>query len=364
MEASEAQLYIGQMLQGQYEVVAHVNNGHFSGVFHGRDVSGGEVAIKILSMTSSGDASAVFEFGEEIRLLRTLGSCSNVVDIVADGQHTMQLQVVNPAGVPVLANLTFPYVVLERADANLTEILLDRHAVSWTDRLRLMRAVVKGVHQMHQRQIVHRDLKADNILLFPRGVIAKIADLGRSKNTKEPPNNPAHLYADTRGDRRFAPPELLWRQGTGDPVDALRADLYLLGSLFFELGTATGITSFALGDPLAIVAQAGSLDPHARRSEYTGRMEDMREQYELAYRTFTKELPPEIAHSAGELLRQLTNPDPARREPQRPFRGLPQRWDLQWLLVKIDILLKQLAVAEQQRTRRMTRLARKAVRKP
>jgi len=72
----------------------------------------------------------------------------------------------------------------------------------------------------------------------------------------------------------------------------------------------------------------------------------MREQFELGYRLFENEVPRAIAKEATKLLRQLTDPDPAARELRRPFRNLPTRWDLNWLLLKIDILIKALTVSE------------------
>ncbi len=349
MDAAEAQLYIGTVLDGRYEVVQFLGEGHFSGVFEGLDRdSGKEVAIKVLSMRSSLDRTAVNEFAEEVRLLQALESCSNIVNIHADGTDTIE---VSHTATGVSIQVPIVYVVLELADASLAELLLFRHQISWSERLTLLREVVKGVHQMHNRRMVHRDVKADNTLVFARGVKAKIADLGRSKDTTAAAAVPAFMYEPGRGDLRFAPPEFLWHQGSSDPFDALRADIYLLGSLLYEMATATGITSVALGDPLAVFANAKAMLPTQRTHEYLSRVADMREQYEVAYKTFKSELPRSIAHDATELLRQLTDPDPMCRELRQPFRNLPVRWDLHWLLVKIDILSKRLAVAEKPRRR-------------
>ncbi len=41
-----------------------------------------------------------------------------------------------------------------------------RHELSWRAKMLLFRDVVAGIHQMHCRRIMHRDLKASNVLLF------------------------------------------------------------------------------------------------------------------------------------------------------------------------------------------------------
>jgi serine/threonine protein kinase len=48
---------------------------------------------------------------------------------------------------------------------------------------------------MHLSRVVHRDIKSDNSLVFSRPQGAKIADLGRSKNTAEPARNLAYVLA-------------------------------------------------------------------------------------------------------------------------------------------------------------------------
>jgi eukaryotic-like serine/threonine-protein kinase len=346
MDRNESQLYIGKVAGGRYEILEFLGAGKFSGVFIGLDRdTGRDVAVKVLSLGRSGSPDAVFEFQEDVRLLRLLATRSNVVDILDDGMLTLEIPVA--AGlVPTPVRITVPYMVLELAVGGLDRLLLRRHEVSWVDKVVILREAVKGVHQMHCERIVHRDLKADNVLLFDTGPVkAKITDLGRSRNTREAPRF-ASAYEVPRGMLAFAPPELLWRQGTDDPVSGLRADLYLLGSLLFEMVTGQGITAMVFPNPRAILDYAENLSPIDRAREYLERLPDMREQYEHAYRVFEAEIPRVVADEAAKLLRQLTDPMPEARELKRPFRNLPTRWDLNWLLQKIDILIKALSINE------------------
>src|SRR5205807_921718 len=114
-----------------------------------------------------------------------LSACTNIVDLLDDGQHTLQLQIAGgPAGV---FEVPVPYMILELAEASLADVIARRHALAWADRLKLYRDVVKGTHQMHLVQMVNRDLKADNALVLgDRNPVAKLSDFGRSKDTRQP----------------------------------------------------------------------------------------------------------------------------------------------------------------------------------
>jgi serine/threonine protein kinase len=345
LDQNEAQLYVGQIFAGRYRLDVFRGTGAFCGVFEGVDLTTQTpVAIKVLSLAASQNAGAVFEFHEESRLLKLLSECSNVVGIFDQGQHVVPIQI---TGSPVSVPMSVSFIVLELATASLEKLLTSRHAIGWLDRLHLFRDVVKGTHQMHLARIVHRDLKAENILIFEtRPPSAKVSDLGRSKNTAEPQHAPIQAYAAGRGDPRFMPPELLWQLGEPNPQAHLEEDLYLLGSVLFEFATGVGVTGFALGNPRSIVQEALSHPASARAAAYDAKVSDLRDQYDIAYSAFFLELPSSIAFEGTALLKQLTDPDPARRLPSHPFRKLPVAWDLQWLLRRIDILIKRLDVAE------------------
>lgn len=354
MDAAEALLYIGQVVKGRYEIMSFRGSGAFSGAFESHDKSTGmTVIVKLLSLRSVGNLVAVNEFHDEIRFLKLLAACSNVVDIHDDGTFPLDVQVSGGSGAVV--SIDVPFMVLDVAEDSLDALLAHRHRMHWSDRLGLYREIVKGAHQMHVERILHRDIKAENALVFVAPPNARLADLGRSTRANEAPRLPGNEYVWGRGDPRFAPPEYLWFLGTTAAIEHLRADLYLLGSLLFEIATAQGITSMALGDPRLVQTRAAVLPPELREQGFQNEIPSMRERYELAYETFRTELPSAIRVEATTLLRQLTDPDPSRRELARPFERLPLRWDMQWLLRKTDILIKRLATSSGSPRRRPVR---------
>jgi serine/threonine protein kinase len=359
MEAFEAQIYEGQVFTGAlgtYTVQRRLGDGGFAGVFSAvDDASGGEVAVKVLAFHDRAP-NAELEFDAERALLQMLSGATNVVAFIDHGEFEFRVQMLTPTGSHVAFPARSPFMVLERATGSLDNELANRHRISWERRLLIFRDVTKGVHQMHLRRTVHRDVKAENALMFRNNPCAKVTDLGRSKDTREPARFPAEDYLAGKGDLRFAPPEYLWGLGTHDALDQWRADLYHLGSLLYEIGTATGITSAALGDPRAIMRRAAGLGSVQNRLvDFDFRIPALREQFDPVIEAFGIDVPPTIRVEATRLLRQLVDPDPTARIPIKPLGRLRIEWDLQWLLRRVDIMMKRLAAEERVRSRRRRR---------
>ena len=353
MPHPDAGYYPGTLLGSRWRVGPQLGEGNFSMVFEATDENDGRVAaVKILSITQAGNSASLIEFDTDIALLRRLGGSSNVVDILDAGVEPIQVTLPGGATFPISAK----YLVMEQGEGNLAELLVNRTALDWSDRLSLLRGVVKGAHQMHLERIVHRDIKADNVILVLSGnsVEAKLCDFGRSRDTTMGARFAVVAYETGRGDRRFAPPELLWGLGSSDAETLWRGDLFLLGSMFFEVATGQGITSLAFGDPLAVLQNAQQLPPQQREHDFEGRVADIRSLYELAYATFAAEVPRSIRNLATDLLRQLTEVRPSDRQPgkTRRERGLPIMWDLQWLLRRVDIMALTLSTSERAAARR------------
>jgi eukaryotic-like serine/threonine-protein kinase len=347
----EAHLFVGQVLDGRFEVRSFLGRGGFSLVFIARDQgSGTEVALKVLHSVAS---EAAIEFATERDLLSLFVASSNVVTLLQSGSGTIDVTV--PAtGAKV--QLPVEYIALELADSRLTDLLIQLAKVSWVDRLTLLRGVVKGVHQLHLASVVHRDLKSENVLLFSgpaRSFDAKIADLGRSRRVTNGARFPARDYERGRGDLRFAPPELVWLQGRDDRDCWRRVDLYHIGAVFFELATGQPLTALVFGDAASVVRNNLRIPEANRAQEFAAQLPSIRARYELAYELFGAALPSGIRGEALRLLRHLTDPKPEERDQRLLISGrLRMAPDLQWVLRRIDILLLELRVTELQARRR------------
>ena len=123
--------------------------------------------IKICkSPLSDGRNSRIKRFEREIRAFRLAkkNNLRNVIDFIKSGQVE-------------IANETFLYFIMEKADEDLTSFL-ERNRFDFTPNQKLTFCVniLNGVKQLHKIRIYHRDIKHDNILLVDGAF--KIGDLG------------------------------------------------------------------------------------------------------------------------------------------------------------------------------------------
>ena len=333
--------YLTQTLAGRYRLVRHLADGNFSHVFRAIDQrSSALVAVKMLQPSAAVHPDSAVEFKHEGELLERLVRSRNVVGILDSGNAQITVQI-NKESVP----LSVSFHVMELADGALSELLPLRDELDWHRKLRIFRDVVVGTHQMHLQRVMHRDLKASNVLLFDTGsarVVAKVSDLGRSRDLRIPSRIDADAYAPGRGDLSHAPPEHLCHLGLTDDMALRRADIYLAGSVLFELGTGVGITSITFNDWFAHHSAAASMNPKDRETAFRAAGHLMGEAHEGALGLLADASPKEIRHHVVDLVRQMCHPDPARRERRFRVERKNPAWGLQWIIRRADIIIKTL----------------------
>ncbi len=356
----------GQVLAERWQVLDIIDSSNFGDVYEGRTLAGdGACAIKALR-TGMANPGHLADFQTEGDLLELLAGSSNIITMLDRGIHGLQVTISAPGAAEAGAEfkLEVPYIVLELADASLADLIAHRHLLPWEDRLGLFRDVAKGVHQMHDRRIVNRDLKSNNALVIQssaRTTEAKVADLGRSSDTTAPPRVAPQIYDFMRGDPAFSAPELVWGLGNAHPDTARLVDLYLLGSVFFEFAVGVALTALAIPQPLQVMNSAAALSAADRQLEYEANLTQLRVAMEVGYGQFEAELPPAIREPASQLLRRLTDVNPKAREPRSiSGRTIVQAWDLQWILRKIDTMRRLLEVSKRDAKRKEERSARRA----
>lgn len=333
---------LGQSL-GDFVLEECIGKGNFGYVFKARSVVTNSLrAVKVLSPQANADSRA--EFNNEGMLLARLKGSSHVVGHYESSSQTLILQLGSPAGLSIGTAVQVPldisYHVLELAHGVLSEILPQASALSWHEKLSLWRGAILGVHQMHLRQLVHRDLKSDNCLMFSRskGVTdCKVSDLGRSRDLSNRPSHAPSQYVIGLGDLRFAPPEFLFIQGIETAAAHRAVDLYGLGSLLFEIVTGVGLTAMVFGDPWPILAQSQADIQRGQRTDVAS----LRPHYSAALMAFNDELPGPLKYLGLATVQRLCDPVPADRF---PMTGLGRRAVVQHGLERLtrtaDILRK------------------------
>jgi serine/threonine protein kinase len=225
---------------GRYEIVSLVGRGAMGEVYRAFDASlRREVAVKIAAETPDAASDGARRFAQEAQLVAGL-SHPNVVAVHDFGSDRGRL-----------------FIVSELLDGRTLREQIDGGPLDWRTALDVAVQAGRALAAAHEKGVVHRDLKPDNVVVLRNGTV-KVLDFGLAKaldrdalasisqvSTAEV-TSPG-LVAGTLG---YMSPEQL----RGGPIDA-RADVFALGVLLYEM--VTGRRPFA--GPSAVDAMAAAL---------------------------------------------------------------------------------------------------------
>ncbi|NXL94897.1 TSSK6 kinase, partial [Alectura lathami] len=122
------------------------------------------------------------------------------------------------------------YIVMEAAATDLLQLVQQLGKLPCVPKARdIFAQVVGAVRYLHDRNLVHRDLKCENVLLTADGHRAKLTDFGFSKEANSYPD----LSTTFCGSPAYASPEVL----LGIPYDAKKYDVWSLGVMLFIMVT-------------------------------------------------------------------------------------------------------------------------------
>ncbi|MFN7989605.1 MAG: protein kinase [Thermoanaerobaculia bacterium] len=209
---TEAGPRVGAPFAGRYDVLAVLGRGGMGAVYQVLDRElDEEVALKVLTPEAFAEGTqAVQTLKQEIRLARKI-THPNVVRTHDLGEAD---------GVRFL---TMEYV----PGTTLRELLDRRGAVALAPGLQIAKQLCRGLGAVHEAGIIHRDIKPQNIMVLPNGVV-KLMDFGIASAAEG--TNSAALDGQTVGTPYYMSPE----QALGRDLD-LRSDLYTVGVVLFEL---------------------------------------------------------------------------------------------------------------------------------
>jgi tetratricopeptide (TPR) repeat protein/tRNA A-37 threonylcarbamoyl transferase component Bud32 len=205
-----------------YTLGRELGGGGMSRVFVARETAfNRDIVVKVLPWDFVGDVSAD-RFKREIQLAAQLQH-AHIVPVLGAGEIRDEL-----ANGTALPYYTMPYVDGESLRARLSRL----GALPIADTVSILRDVAKALAYAHERGVVHRDIKPDNVLLS--GDSAVVTDFGVAKavsTSRREETATLTLMGTSLGTPAYMAPE----QAAADPSTNHRADVYAFGCMAYEL---------------------------------------------------------------------------------------------------------------------------------
>ncbi len=232
--------YEGLVLGGDFRLESKLATGGMSEVYLASQLSlNRTVAVKLFHHAGEADGELLARFNQEAVVLAQF-SCPHIVQILAAG------------AVPGHAGGALAWMAMEyMAGGDLGGWLQRRGPAGPELATRWLREALEGLLYAHQRGILHRDLKPNNLLVTAEGHL-KISDFGLLKHADRPAAS-LTSEATLRGTPHYMAPE----QALGDPLDE-RSDIFSLGSAFFHL--VSGRLPFDRPTATALLVQIANED--------------------------------------------------------------------------------------------------------
>jgi serine/threonine protein kinase len=225
---------IGTVLGNRYELLSEIGSGGMARVYKAKDrYLQRTVAIKILKDEFREDSEFLKRFDTEAQAAASLAH-PNIIQIYDVGRDNNRY-----------------YIVMEYVDGiTLKEYILKRGALDWREVVNLSIQICSALSKAHSRNIIHRDIKPNNIIMTSEGM-PKIADFGIAHSVS---NDTATMKVDTVGSVHYSSPE----QVRGGYTDE-QSDIYSIGITIYEM--VTGRLPFDGETPVAVALMHIHDDP-------------------------------------------------------------------------------------------------------
>jgi serine/threonine-protein kinase len=273
-------LEAGTMIANRYKILNKIGAGGMSDVYKAVDtLIERDVAIKILKQEYSEDVNFLTKFHTEAKAAGVLQN-PNIVNVYDVGSENK-----------------LHYIVMEYVEGITLKTYIEKcERISVKESLAIAIQVANGIRAAHNKGIIHRDIKPQNIMVSIDGK-AKVTDFGIARATTS-----NTISSDVMGSVHYTSPE----QARNGFVDA-KSDIYSFGIVMYEM--VTGRVPFD-GDSAVSVALQHLQEEIIRPSAY---VEDLPVSLEKIILKCTQKSPDRRYHNMDELLEDLKraakNPD-------------------------------------------------------
>ncbi len=277
--------YIGKKLDGRYEIKEIIGVGGMANVYKAYDsIDDRAVAVKILRDEHMQNDELLRRFRNESKAIAVL-SHPNIVKVY-----------------DVSFNEDIQYIVMEHIDGiTLKEYIEQQKVLRWKEAVHFTVQILRALQHAHDKGIVHRDIKPQNIMLLEDGTI-KVADFGIARFARAS----QHTVTDKAiGSVHYISPE----QAKGELSDE-KSDIYSIGVMLYEM--TTGTLPFDADSPVSVALkqiQSQAKRPRAINPDIPEGLVD------ITIRAMQKD-PARRYQSAAEMLRDI---DEFKRDPSISF---------------------------------------------
>lgn len=277
--------YLGKRLDGRYEIREIIGVGGMAVVYKAFDnVENRMVAIKILKEEFLSNQEFLRRFKNESKAIAML-SHPNIVSVY-----------------DVSFGDLIQYIVMEYIEGiTLKEFIEREGSLRWQDAVHFTIQILKGLQHAHDKGIVHRDVKPQNIMVLADGTI-KVTDFGIARFAR---NDQRTITDKAIGSVHYISPE----QARGEKTDE-RTDIYSVGVMLYEM--LTGKLPFQAESAVSVAIMQLQREPQLP-SEINGSIPQGLEQITMHA---MQKSPERRYQSASEILCDLTN---FRKDPSLSF---------------------------------------------
>ena len=242
MDLEALQQRLQKVLGQEFTVGTLLGEGGFAAVFRARDnVLNRDVAVKVLNVELAAERVVAERFMREAQTVARLEH-PHIVPIYKVGRQDEIF-----------------YLIMRCIDGpSLRQLLETQKKLSVGDAARIARQVADALAYAHTHEIVHRDIKPDNILLDKSGHVL-VTDFGIAKAAQAAQKaKPSSKSLTSEGMIVGTPEYMSPEQASGDPLDG-RSDIYSLGVVVYQM--LAGSPPFEGPSSAAILAQQLTEEP-------------------------------------------------------------------------------------------------------
>ena len=209
-----------RVLAGRYQVGEIIGRGGMADVFEGVDLRlGRKIAIKLLKSDLANDENFESRFAQEAQASAKMAH-PTIVRIYDAGEEVSTDSNGNVRKTP--------FIVMEYVRGKLLRDLMHERKLTASEAIGYAKGVLTALEYSHKAGIIHRDIKASNIMVTEEGQV-KVMDFGIARAISDSSATQAHTSGIVGTAQYFSP-----EQARGEAVDA-RTDLYSTGVVLYEM---------------------------------------------------------------------------------------------------------------------------------